>query len=355
MEMSQSSTLQAGPERGGSRWRAPQPAIAWLLMASLWLVSVVPMLSAVSGNAATRAPAAAAAEQTAVTGADAGATSPFLLLGAGAIGILAFVLGAVLLLRSAQRLWRGEWVSRASTAQGRHGFYFEAFVLWFVLGVVWSGVVEGLRQVGLAIPALDAAAPLLVLPALLWARLRGATWQMLRADLGLYRAEGVVREVGAGVVGYFAKLPLTLFGMAATAWLVALAGLKAANPLHPSLPALESSSGAERAVFWATAVVLAPICEEVLFRGLLWQHFRSLTGAFAWLARPVPAALASGLLFASVHPQGVLATPVLLAEGFAFAMVRDWRGSLIAPITVHALHNAALLGLLGASGLGASG
>ena len=41
------------------------------------------------------------------------------------------------------------------------------------------------------------------------------------------------------------------------------------------------------------------------------------------------------------------AIPVLLlASVFIFALMREWRGSLIAPMTAHALHNGTLLTLL---------
>jgi membrane protease YdiL (CAAX protease family) len=47
-----------------------------------------------------------------------------------------------------------------------------------------------------------------------------------------------------------------------------------------------------------------------------------------------------------------MAVPALMALGFIFAMLREWRGSLIAPITAHALNNGmvvtALLILFGA-------
>ena len=46
------------------------------------------------------------------------------------------------------------------------------------------------------------------------------------------------------------------------------------------------------------------------------------------------------LVFASVHPQGWTGVPVLMAMAFNFAIVREWRGSLIAPMTMHFCTNA---------------
>jgi len=33
----------------------------------------------------------------------------------------------------------------------------------------------------------------------------------------------------------------------------------------------------------------------------------------------------------------------LMLLGFGFGLLREWRGSLIAPITAHAMHNGALV------------
>ena len=52
------------------------------------------------------------------------------------------------------------------------------------------------------------------------------------------------------------------------------------------------------------------------------------------------------MIFAAIHPQGWAAIPVLGCIGFNLAMIRQWRGSLIAPIAAHALNNGAILTLL---------
>jgi membrane protease YdiL (CAAX protease family) len=346
MEMSQYPTVEPSLETRRFRWRAPQFTLSWLLLGSLCLMAL--WHGCVSyGSESSPVPAA---EQAAALGANSEATSPFVVLGSWALGLIAFVLGAVLSFRVAQSLWRREWVSRAAPAHGRHAFYIEAFVLWVVLGIVATSIVEGLRDAGLSSSVLDALQLQVLVPlVLLWARLRGSTWQMLRDDLGLHRGEGVPREVGAGALGYLAKLPLSAVALAVTVALTALVGMNAqtAASLHPAVQVLQSGSGVERAIVWVAGVGVAPVCEELLFRGLLWRHLRSLTGRLAWLAGPVPAALASGLIFASLHPQGPLAVPALLVEGFALAMVRDWRGSLIAPITLHVMQNGVLMALLG--------
>lgn len=83
-------------------------------------------------------------------------------------------------------------------------------------------------------------------------------------------------------------------------------------------------------VFFLCAVVLAPLCEEVLFRGLLYPAFRGKIGA--GLAMAVTAAL-----FALVHqPQTY---PAIFVLGMALAYVYERTGTLAAPITFHAMFN----------------
>jgi len=87
------------------------------------------------------------------------------------------------------------------------------------------------------------------------------------------------------------------------------------------------------------ATIWAPIVEETLFRGGLYRHFRSRLGVFG-------AGLLTAVLFASLHSYGPLVLSPLVALGFTFAMIRQWRGSLIASMTAHCLHNATAMTLM---------
>jgi membrane protease YdiL (CAAX protease family) len=78
-------------------------------------------------------------------------------------------------------------------------------------------------------------------------------------------------------------------------------------------------------------VVVAPVAEELLFRGILF--------AAALKARTfVSAALLTGIYFALVHLHAPSFFP-LLALGVAFAAGYAATGSIVTPITMHALFN----------------
>jgi uncharacterized protein len=76
------------------------------------------------------------------------------------------------------------------------------------------------------------------------------------------------------------------------------------------------------------AGILAPLTEELVFRGLLYRAWEAQWG---W----VPAMLASSALFAAYHPNFV---PVFVA-GIVYVCVYRRTGSIWAPILVHAAFN----------------
>ncbi|MBL8762224.1 MAG: CPBP family intramembrane metalloprotease [Phycisphaerae bacterium] len=177
--------------------------------------------------------------------------------------------------------------------------------------------------------------------------MRGRTFADLRRDLGWTSGRGVLREVGAGVAGYLAGLPLFL-GSAMLAVLVLfvyqmvveqVSGQRPPPPTNPLAERLENFDGVTLVLFFTLATVWAPIVEEAIFRGTLFRHLRGTVG-------PVLAAMGSAFVFGIIHPVPVLLTIPLMTLGFNFAMMREWRGSLIAPMTAHCVHNATVLSLV---------
>jgi membrane protease YdiL (CAAX protease family) len=108
------------------------------------------------------------------------------------------------------------------------------------------------------------------------------------------------------------------------------------QPVHAVLEALESSAWG----FWGAvqltlaAVVVAPVAEELFFRGLLLQALLRYLG-HAWLA-----ILLFGLAFGLIHhelPQAVLP---MMTMGVILGYVRVRYRSLTACVLAHALFNA---------------
>ena len=89
--------------------------------------------------------------------------------------------------------------------------------------------------------------------------------------------------------------------------------------------------------------VLAPFCEEFLFRGYIFTALRNWRGLW-------PAAVITGLLFGVVHGASAPAVDLLPLAFFGFGLcLLYWRtGSLLPGIAAHSLNNSiAFAGILG--------
>jgi membrane protease YdiL (CAAX protease family) len=86
------------------------------------------------------------------------------------------------------------------------------------------------------------------------------------------------------------------------------------------------------------AVVLAPVAEEFIFRGMLYPFVKQLGyPRLAWLG--------VSFVFALVHLNGAIFLP-LFVLALALTWLYEKTDNLLAPITAHALFNAANLTLL---------
>jgi len=106
---------------------------------------------------------------------------------------------------------------------------------------------------------------------------------------------------------------------------------------HPIVPLLLSSKDSSTPLLIALlATVIAPLIEEIMFRGALYSGLRGYMNA------PISIVL-SALLFASIHPQGAIGMLPLTFIGIFLAFLREWRGSLVTPIIAHACVNGGTL------------
>lgn len=113
------------------------------------------------------------------------------------------------------------------------------------------------------------------------------------------------------------------------------AGLRTEERAHSVLRMLSAAPSWETWL-WATvsAVVFAPIVEELLFRVILQSWLVQHLGLAAGLAL-------SSLLFAAVHtfPDSLAIIPLALVLGYLY----HWRFSYVAVVVAHALFNGTML------------
>jgi len=100
-------------------------------------------------------------------------------------------------------------------------------------------------------------------------------------------------------------------------------------PAAGTAPTVERPGAALQAAWVLTAVVLAPVVEEIVFRGLIFRRLLRHV-------QPVLAALGSSLLFGLLHPDPLWSGLFGLAMVALYAQTR----SLWVPLVAHALNNA---------------
>jgi len=265
----------------------------------------------------------------------------FGLLGFGALIVLAFLAGSVLLILGLIRYIPRWELARFEPPAPGGSVMLETYALFvgafFALAITGT-VVSALRP-ELAIWTLPVQFSMMAL--VLWPLLRGMPLKRWREAVGLVAPRGLLREIGFGVLAYLAAVPLFIAGTIVTLILVLLQELLSGGgdpepPANDIIDLIGGASWVTIALFALLATVWAPITEELIFRGALYRHLR---GRLHW----VLAALLSACLFAGMHSYPVVMLTPLIVLGFMFAMMREIRGSIIASITAHFIHNATLV------------
>jgi membrane protease YdiL (CAAX protease family) len=92
-----------------------------------------------------------------------------------------------------------------------------------------------------------------------------------------------------------------------------------------------ASEWLQRLALGAVTIVLAPVAEEILFRGILYPWIKQA-------GFPRLALWGSALLFAGVHVNAMTFVP-LAVLALALTLLYERTDNLLAPITAHALFN----------------
>lgn len=215
------------------------------------------------------------------------------------------------------------------------------FFLGFVLLHVGMGVVVSQKLVSETNSFyVSIAAQWALLPIIAWPVVRGTGLTRWRRDIGLHSGEGVFKELFCGVAGYLAGVPVLLFAAVVSFVAVAIKTSAAGGTEPPAMenPIVElvSKGGAAPWLLFALATVWAPLVEECVFRGALFRHLRRRLGL-------VLTAIVVAVVFGTAHGYEWMMLGPVIALGFNFSLMREWRGSLIGPIFAHFLHNATVL------------
>lgn len=159
--------------------------------------------------------------------------------------------------------------------------------------------------------------------------LGAGVWWWVRATtgsvvpLGLWRGGWRVGDVAVGAAVGLGTMFLSAIVILATMFVVERITGELPGPDNP----LDTFEDAWLIPFAAVAVFMAPVCEEIAFRGLLFGGLRGPM-RFRW------AALISGALFGLVHADPIRFLGLTLT-GVLLAGLYERRRTLVAPIAAH--------------------
>jgi membrane protease YdiL (CAAX protease family) len=166
---------------------------------------------------------------------------------------------------------------------------------------------------------------------------RGIPW---RSAFGGERGS-LLADVGRGVLFYLAAMPFLAFYAAVYQGALKYTGYHP-EPQEVALVFAAERSVGVRALLGVLAVVIAPVFEEILFRGVALPMFAKKWGV-------APAVVAVSVFFAAIHFHVPSLVPLfVIAVAFSLAYISS--GSIVVPMVMHALFNAVnvlLLVLLG--------
>ena len=286
------------------------------------------------------------------------------VVGLGGLGIVLFgLIGFGFLLYFATKAMSGTLKSRLNAINSRQGIYAEVFLLWLVLFLVLmttAGIIsmtDAVKEQPILGIIITLCAFFGSLVAVAWALVRGISWAEVKDDIGLHTGTGVIREAFWGILGYGMTLPLMLVGILCTLLLVAIQTMLismgdgdpfhgTAGGSHPIIVEVANGGIGMKIGLLLLAAVAAPVVEEIMFRGVLYRQLRMSS---SWMSHFIGVVFSIGLtsfVFAAIHPQGWIGIPALMSIAVGMNMLREYRGSLIAPMVIHATSNGIVMTMM---------
>ena len=118
------------------------------------------------------------------------------------------------------------------------------------------------------------------------------------------------------------------------------------QPVHPILLSVADGDVWMIIQVYFVAVIVAPLVEETVFRGMLYRQLRSATASMRVVWSVTISTLVVSVIFAALHPQGLVAIPALASLAIAMSLMREWRGSLVGSMTMHACNNGIMITMM---------
>lgn len=159
----------------------------------------------------------------------------------------------------------------------------------------------------------------------------------MRGPLPLRQVIGSTKNplklIGLGIGGWLAAIPAMMIFAVISSFVFSFLP----TPSHPVITELlEMKSMAAIVTTFVTVALIVPIVEELAFRGTFFP-------ALMAYMKPVTAMCVGGLIFAMIHPQGIILWLSLGSLGAMASYLYYRTGSLIPSITLHIANNFMIL------------
>ncbi len=153
------------------------------------------------------------------------------------------------------------------------------------------------------------------------------------ASLGL-SLKNFMKNVLCGITAYVALVPVLVAILAAIAFISNMINYV---PEKQAVVELFLKEKDARFLFYTSifAAVVGPIIEELFFRGFMYSAFKKYVGV-------IGAMFITAVMFAALHAHAVGFIPIV-ALGLLLAYLYEKTGTLVSSITVHVIHNVAMV------------
>ena len=286
-----------------------------------------------------------------------GAAILLLIFGFFALAGTVFVGGLVLLLVGGLSLSGPSMRPRFEPPATNRHVYAETFALFVVSFLVLQFLLAAIGQIPSVTKDtatnLSLALQWILLPVIFWPVFRGVRLSEAARTMGWRGERGLFREVVAGVLWYVAGVPVLFVAMLMTLLIAVVVdlvkqgtGQDAGPPSNPIIDLAGGGTPVTLLLLFVLASVWAPIVEESVFRGALYSFLRGTIGKAARWVSVAASVVITALCFGALHGYLFYLMLPVVTLGAWFAVMREWRGSIIPTITAHALHNATVMGLV---------
>src|SRR5688572_26644551 len=159
-------------------------------------------------------------------------------------------------------------------------------------------------------------------------RWHNASWR----DVLLSRGRSLLKVFGLGVLVGVVVLPLALLLLNVVSLeLTKVMELPAEK--QTAVTVIEKTVDARQRIwFGLAAILLAPLVEELLFRGIMYPYLKQRL-------RPIWAVLITSMVFAAIHVNVMIFIPLVFL-GMVLTWLYERTDSLLAPIATHMVFNA---------------